>query len=343
MTLGRRTGVPKGEDTATKDMLSVRTFPRIHMTLIDLAGVTHRKFGGAGFAIDALPATVSGAISKRSEVEGAATLDVRDRRDLQEHLKRLSRALKREFHVKLISATPQHVGLGSKTAVLMATAIVCNNLVGRPMGQTQLVLASGRGGTSGVGVNTTFGGGFVVDGGHGAEGGGRYEPSSARKPEGVPPALVRLRFPDAWRVHLFLPRGYRYSGEREVQFFRQNSPIGVREVHEVLAAVYHGIVPAIAEADLELLRVALREVHRTGFKRRELHGQGREVRELVEVLQSGRKLAAGMSSLGPLVYAIAPADRQFDGQALVSGGVFRETEYLGCFCARNGSYEVAEV
>lgn len=208
------------------------------------------------------------------------------------------------------------------------------------MGETQLVLGSGRGGTSGVGVNTVFAGGFVVDGGHGTNRKLRYGPSSTVRAARVPPVLVRLRFPDAWRVHLFLPKGYRYSGEREARFFEQNAPIGVQEVYEVLAAVYHGVVPAIAEGDLELLRMAVREVHRTGFKRRELDGQRPEVRDLVEELQEGLKLAAGMSSLGPLVYAIAPAGRELDEEAC--GAVFRETEYLGRFCARNAPYEVAE-
>ena len=334
--------IQRGENERTNRKMSVRTFPRIHMTLIDLASATHRRFGGAGFAVDGLPAMVTGAISMKSEIGGAAGKDVRDRRDLQHHLKRLSRTLGQEFSVDVVTSMPQHVGLGSKTALLMATGIVCNDLAGRTLGQRQLVLASGRGGTSGVGVNTAFVGGFVVDGGHRTNGDGRYEPSSARTPEGVPPTLVRLGFPDAWRIHLFLPKGYRFSGERERLFFEQNTPIAVREVHEVLAAVYHGIVPAIAEADLDLLRLALCEVHRTGFKRRELHGQGQEVRELVKELQSGLKLAAGMSSLGPLVYAISPAERRLDGKGLVSGGMFRETEYLGCFCGRNEPYELTE-
>ena len=246
----------------------------------------------------------------------------------------------REQIQRMTADIPQHVGLGSKTALLMATGLVCNNLAGRPIGETQLLLASGRGGTSGVGVNTVFVGGFVVDGGHATKGEPRYGPSSAERATRVPPALVRLRFPDAWRVHLFLPKGYRYSGEREARFFEQNAPIGVQEVYEVLAAVYHGVVPAIAEADLELLRIAVQDVHRTGFKRRELDGQRREVRDLVRELQDGLKLAAGMSSLGPLVYAIAPAGRELAEEAC--GAVFRETEYLGRFCARNAAYELAE-
>ena len=321
-------------------MMVARVFPRIHMTLIDLAGATHRRFGGAGFAVEALPAIVHGALAKRTELAGVAGFDARDRRDLGAHLERMASALGREFYVEVISAMPQHVGLGSKTALLMATGIVCNNLAGRPIGETQLLLRSGRGGTSGVGVNTVFVGGFVVDGGHRTKGEPRYGPSSAERATRVPPAVVRLRFPDAWRVHLFLPKGYRYFGQREARFFQQNAPIGVQEVYEVLAAVYHGVVPAIAEADLELLRIAVQDLHRTGFKRRELDGQRREVRDLVEELQNGLKLAAGMSSLGPLVYAIAPAGRELGEEA--RGTVLREAEYLGRFCGRNAAYELAE-
>ena len=121
----------------------------------------------------------------------------------------------------------------------------------------------------------------------------------------------------------FLPHGRIYSGEDEAIFFEENTPIGAAEVYEVLAAVYHGIVPAFAEADLGLLRAALWDVQQTGFKKREIAGQTGRVRELLELLHSRWKLAAGMSSLGPLVYGISLCDRSVPGSDIASavGGV----------------------
>ena len=97
----------------------------------------------------------------------------------------------------------QHVGFGSKTALLMAIGIGCNEAAGSPLTEEELVVLSGRGGTSGVGVNTTFVGGFVVDGGRSKKKGTQFRPSSVEAPRGCPPVLVRLRIPSEWRVHLF--------------------------------------------------------------------------------------------------------------------------------------------
>ena len=322
------------------EAIGVRAFPRIHMTLVDLAGATRRRFGGAGFALQAAPAVVRAVRAARTRLDILPNLLDRDRRDLQKYAESISEALNTCFHIEVRSIMRQHVGLGSKTALLLAVGFACNALARSPLSPRQLALLSGRGGTSGVGVNTTFTGGFVVDGGHRAAVDVPYVPSSAGRPSTLPPALVRLNLPTDWRVHLFLPRGRCYSAAEEIRFFEHNTPIPVKEVYDVMAAVYHGIATAVAEADLDCLRYALREVQRTGFKRREIDNQTPSVRKLLNRLDAEEGLAAGMSSLGPLVYAVAATGPKGAWEPVLARILTPDVEYLGCFRGRNRGYEL---
>ena len=319
--------------------ITVRTFPRIHVTLIDLAGVTQRRFGGAGFSVDTMPVVLSVCRAPANRVDVSLPVRERDRADLEGHLTRLSAAMGACFCVEVQSMMPQHVGLGSKTALLLAMGLACNAMAEGQLDQTELVRISRRGGASGVGVNATFTGGFVVDGGRKATGArADFRPSSAAGVGALPPLLVRCDFPAAWRVHLFMPRGTRYCGNAEEAFFAANTPVDSREVYEVLAAVYHGVAPAVAEADLHALRTALGELHTVGFKRREVERQSDSVRGLLGRLSRDRGVAAGMSSLGPLVYAIRETDDAEISYMSALGGP--EVEYLGCAGGRNGGYEL---
>ena len=107
-----------------------------------------------------------------------------------------------------------------------------------------------------------------------------------------------------------------------------------------MAAVYHGIVPAIAEGDLGSLRAAMREIHQTGFKRREVDGQSHVVCGLLDQLHTDLKLAAGMSSLGPLVYAITSSKPNTLSTTTILETLASEIDYLGCVSCRNMGYEM---
>ena len=321
----------------------VKTFPRIHMTLIDLAGATHRRCGGAGFSLNTMPAIACAKIALKNRVDVVPDLGQRDRRDIENYVQRLSCAMNTCFYIRILSVMPQHIGLGSKTAILVAIGMACNVIVGGPLSQNELLSISGRGGTSGVGVNASLVGGFVVDGGHKSDNNDKFGPSSISYPTTIPPLLVNLMFPTKWDIHLFLPIGRSYSGDAEAHFFENNTPIQAHEAHEVLAAVYHGIVPAIAEADIGLLKIALREIQGTGFKRREVAAQSHIVGELLDQLNTDLNLAAGMSSMGPLVYAITSSEYDpFSNPTISEFMAVSNMNYLGCFSSRNKAYEICE-
>jgi beta-ribofuranosylaminobenzene 5'-phosphate synthase len=202
---------------------------------------------------------------------------------------------------------------------------------------------SGRGGASGVGVNAFFQGGLIVDVGHHESSEDSFVPSSARQGSVTPPMAIRLPFPEQWRIHLFLPNGLIYEGDGEVAFFQHNTPISAEEVFRVMAAVYHGLVPAFIDNDIRLLKRAITDVHSTGFKKRELQGQTAEVSYLLDLLNGQDLFAAGMSSMGPLIYAIAPASAS-DVIERITGSIQEATSavYLGMYKGRNAGCQINE-
>jgi beta-RFAP synthase len=147
--------------------------------------------------------------------------------------------------------------------------------------------------------------------------------------------------PSDWICHLILPQGFRRAGLDEAAFFRENTPIERESVLQVLSAVYHGICPAVASADLDLFRRALLQINGAGFKRREVMAQPPELAALLRRVNGNPALAAGMSSMGPLVYVIGAADQGEDARGELEGICASfEAKYLGGYRFRNAGFEV---
>jgi predicted sugar kinase len=108
-----------------------------------------------------------------------------------------------------------------------------------------------------------------------------------------------------------------------------------------MAAVHHGLVPAVAHADLALLKNSLADIHATGFKQKELAAQASDVRNLFHRLNACDEAAVGMSSMGPLLYAVTHRSSASIAELLaVDSGIARQA-YLGAFDGRNIGYEVS--
>lgn len=285
----------------------LKCFPRIHIALMDMGNATARRYGGAGFTLSAPVTEISATVHpSRTQVSGLSKIDADGKNDLLAALARWAQSNEGCYARLSIKKIPtQPIGLGTKTSLVMG-ALAASTLVGGkrifPEGIQKL---SGRGGASGVGINTFFHGGFIADGGHSVEPGVSFVPSSRRIPTDVPPIVSRLNIPKSWRFHLFLPRGTRFSGNAERQFFIQNTPVPQSEVRESIALLYHGVVPAVATADLGLLKRSLTDLHQIGFKKREFHGQSEDGNGLVRYFSSIDDCAVGLSSMGPLVYVIS--------------------------------------
>jgi beta-ribofuranosylaminobenzene 5'-phosphate synthase len=315
---------------------------RLHITLADLGNATSRRYGGAGFSILQPSVVVNVKSSSSVSVHGQSLLDHRARREVADAVTRfLGRYPHATADLTLLAVPPQHVGLGTKTSVVLGVLAGLASGAGLNVSQAELQRLSGRGGTSGVGIHTFFEGGFVVDAGH-RPAVGPFGPSSTGPPAEVPLKICHFAVPAAWRFHLMLPNGLRRSGRAEIGFFARNTAIASDEVREVLALMYHGLAPAVLTDDLDLLATTLIAIHRVGFKRRELEGQSPDVRDLLARLHAMPNCPAGMSSMGPLVYVVTRA-----GSA-VSRRVRRlarelDVKFIGTFPASDSGYRVRSI
>ena len=322
-------------------MVRVRSFPRIHLGLFDLGHTTRRDHGGSGFYIDGLPVEIEVVRSRKMQIVGMAQLDKDGRNDLRSAIDRM-----RKFcglpnvSIRLRNLIPQHVGLGSKTALVLGVLKATDLALGLNLGRDVVQTLSGRGGTSGVGVNAFFSGGFLADCGHPASKTNQFAPSSRRSEFVIPPVACRIGIPRDWRFYMILLPGRRLTSTTEVKFFRQNTPIPDSQVLSSIAAVYHGVIPAVLTGDLKLLKEALRDVRSTGFKARELRSQTDPVKDFIRDADDRTDLAIGMSSLGPLVFAIGTERDKKDRATVEDLTVRYRGVMLGVFRGRNHGYEV---
>lgn len=276
--------------------------------------------------------------SDKSDFVGIEQLDDRGQSDVQEAIARLEVAvgLALPVRLELRSRLLQHVGLGSKTALLLGVlqAVAASHDLG--VSPTALQRACGRGGTSGVGIHGFFRGGFIVDSGRPQAEVTELAPSGAARPETLPLLTARLRVPAAWRFWLIQHEGPRIAGQDERLFFRRSTPIPLAEVHAALASTMHALVPAFALADLTALRHALASLQEIGFKRREVQAQPAFVqRRLNALLESG--LPAGLSSMGPLVFVVTGSEQP--PPILEELITERPDAFLGVFPGRNEGFD----
>jgi beta-ribofuranosylaminobenzene 5'-phosphate synthase len=311
--------------------IRINAYPRIHIGLIDLSGTTPRAYGGAGLYVD-WPATVV-EVSKAEESNlKAPDLENRDREDLKEAIERWEQKTgSKSIDVDVKKVQPQHIGLGSKTALILSILSGANICWGLKYSSNEIQKMSCRGGVSGIGINAFYFGGFLVDSGHPQSVVPPFKPSSHSIPEDIPSIMVRLDIPDFWEISLFLPDGNRLEGSDELDFFENHTPISELETLTSLSNIYHGVVPAFLDADLQLLSESLIRLHETGFKKCEVDFQSESVREVLQSLQQKPKVAAGMSSVGPLVYAIHEKNCVPDVPEFQTG----KGEFLGTYPGRN--------
>lgn len=289
--------------------------------------------------LDALPTEVT---ITPEPVEGTeCQIDEAARNDLNEAVARMKKSYCLKdgiFSIKMMP--PQHVGLGSKTSLLLAALKAWANYSEVHPSDSELQSFSGRGGASGVGIHGFFRGGFIVDTGRPSTGRRMHKPSAAQRPKDVPLLAMRYQVKDDWRFTLLLPKGRKYAGRAEIEFFRRNAPIPAAEVREAVEITYHGIAPSILTGDIESLKVALKRLHRCGFKQRELRAQTEDVARLLAELHGLEGCAAGMSSMGPLIYVIAASGSTESRPDVLDCAAKYHAQVLARCSARNTGYSI---
>jgi beta-ribofuranosylaminobenzene 5'-phosphate synthase len=283
-------------------VVTVKASSRIHLGLMDMGRVTGRTFGGLGFMIDEPFIEAIAYPSDQLQVICPSSLDDSTRPYL---LARVQQLLELSpgppACIELIPRVLEHVGLGSKTSMTLAVLTAAAYATNRPLIRSTVQHISGRGGASGIGIHGFFTGGFLVDSGR--RGDSPFLPSSLLEPKAIPTLIINEPMPTNWKVTLILPPGTRRAGQVEAALFERSTPIPRHEILEQFAVVYHGMVPALLEGDLETLGKALARFSALGFKAREIAEQDPAVAGTISALQNIAP-CVGMSSMGPLVFCI---------------------------------------
>lgn len=268
-----------------------------------MAYVTDRSFGGLGFALTGPSTQVDWrgerglALEGYSREEEAAVLAALTR--LEERTgSRLSGRYQK------VRGPEAHIGLGSKTSVVLATLALAGNACGVPVSDSDLWITSGRGGASSIGFSGFVGRqGLLVDPGRANSERMPLLPSSIARPPLQPVMAESVAIPRHWRIFLMLPQGKRVSGRAELALFRANTPMAADDVRFVIHAKER-FIAAARTGDLERVADACTQLGAHGFKRLEIDNQAPDVRRTIELVRERTGLPVGMSSVGPTVFVL---------------------------------------
>ncbi|MER9305899.1 hypothetical protein NKJ06_10055 [Mesorhizobium sp. M0293] len=295
-------------------MREVRVYvrPRLHLGLLSLHEGALRKNGGIGFAIEGPAAEI--------EIQEDSQLKVYDDRPqpmapsecalLSELLERfaLDHGMRGRGTIRVSGDMRTHVGMGSATAIRLGAMEALALLNQTHIVADRLLAASGRGGTSGIGINTYFSGGLVCDLGRPSDG-SPYMPSSRTTPTRLPLALPIVPMPP-WPILLCLPRSITpKTQQEEIAFFERTTPLPATASFEASYIALFEIYAAVVEGDYRAFCRGVTLMQETAWKRAERAEYGEPLRLLSKKLLDSGADCVGMSSLGPMLFCFGESGR----------------------------------
>ncbi|MFJ3466664.1 beta-ribofuranosylaminobenzene 5'-phosphate synthase family protein [Pseudomonas sp. NPDC090201] len=324
------------------NIIKITTPARIHVNLFDMSNTGYRQNGGVGFCINGLDTVI--------EFSPSQSLQIIDKRPIPYTVEEESRLVsfmrqiyatghyQRSMKITFISGPPPHSGFGTGTATKLACVEAASIFNKIPCTQAELISTSGRGGTSGVGINTYFKGGLNVDFGvkHAEL---ELGPSSARNaPRQQPINLINVPLPAAWTIGVFVPLSEnRISGDDEVKFFKKTCPIAPDSVHGSIYQALSGLACAAIEEDFNTFCSAINATQNYQWKNAEWMAQSVELRELRANLAESGASCVGLSSLGPAIYFMAPTVQNIADRMTLPGN------HIFAKCSPNNHGRVVEI
>lgn len=289
--------------------LEIRAFPRLHITLIGMNNSGYRVNGGIGFAIEA--PSITAKVSKAAEF---AFIDNRANAFSVLQYDRLKRVIDNTFYskkfkhnisVNIDGELYTHSGLGSGTIIRLLCLESIYLLNNAEYEEDVLIQLSGRGGTSGIGIQTYFHGGLVFDIGH-RNFKQELLPSSAVEERSMKPLLVdNCKMPE-WEIGLCFPDSLNYCSEaQEKEFFKRVIPISQASVAEILYQVTYGVYGSIRDSDKTSFEIAINKIQKLVWKDAERSVYGDRIATYEKDLFKSGATCVGMSSLGPCLFFTA--------------------------------------
>jgi beta-ribofuranosylaminobenzene 5'-phosphate synthase len=267
--------------------------------------------GGIGFAIESPSITLNAKPSHSCVVNDNRKLglssEARNRllNNLEVALSRYS--LQKAVMIDISGEADANHGFGTGTAIRLASleALMCIN--GNELSNKELIHLSGRGGTSGIGVNTFFSGGAVIDLGIRKPNSTQrpHRPSSVVRSIISPLVLQRYDMPK-WNIGICIPTNIEsLTKEQEENFFNEICPIKESEAYKSLYHSVTGVMASICEKDKQAFEYSIRELQKCEWKMAERKCHGDALLEIEDILYDIGASAVGMSSLGPSLYFLA--------------------------------------
>ncbi|CAA7614364.1 Beta-ribofuranosylaminobenzene 5'-phosphate synthase family [Magnetospirillum sp. LM-5] len=211
-------------------------------------------------------------------------------------------------HIEITGAMRTHVGMGSATALRLGSIEGLAKLNGLQLPRDALIKASGRGGTSGIGINSYFEGGMICDLGRAADG-ARHAPSSIVLSAHSPLALPMIEMPP-WPILLCIPRAIVPKSQiEEIAFFSRTAPLPAPASFKACYIALFGIYAAVRERNYTAFCDGIDAMQDTDWKRAERAEYGDTLAGVSTVLRANGADCVGMSSLGPMLFCFAPAQR----------------------------------
>ncbi|AGK57923.1 beta-ribofuranosylaminobenzene 5'-phosphate synthase family protein [Hyphomicrobium denitrificans 1NES1] len=223
--------------------IRVRAPARLHLGFLDLNGAIGRRFGSIGLAVDQPETELTLTHATRHEAGGFESA-----RALALVKKFAGTTPGGGYAVDVRQAIPAHAGLGSGTQLALAIGAAIARMEGRTLSPSDLAALGERGARSGIGLSAFASGGFIVDGGKGAD-------------DRPPPLTVRCDFPDDWRIMLILEEsGAGVSGEAEATAFANLPEFPRSSAAHICHLVLMKLIPGLKETDLDAFGSALTEI-----------------------------------------------------------------------------------
>jgi len=273
---------------------------RLHFGLLSLHTTARRQFGGAGVMIGrpglrlriapADTVTAAGPLAERA-AGCARTVLAASELDLP-----LEGAA-----IEVLSAPPQHAGLGTGTQLAFAVARGLLALADVDGVSTRtLARLLGRGRRSAIGVHGFGQGGLLVDGGK-------------RQEDGIAPIVSHLPIWRDWRFVLVIPRSLRgLHGQAEVRAFDRMPSVPPETTAELCRTMLLEMLPAALERDVRRFGEAVYELNRRvgecfATQQGGIYAGGLPT-QVVEFIRSQGIAGVGQSSWGPTVFAVTGSD-----------------------------------
>lgn len=288
---------------------SIKINARIHITLIGMNECGYRINGGCGFAVTEPSLKLSFTSSKSFAISDNRKVSLSvDEINRLHHIIAIEKDLhnfKNNINIGIQGDMLSHYGFGSGTAIRLAcleALFIANQTISK---QEQLILASGRGGTSGIGINSYFKGGFIVDLGK-KDNKTKHAPSHKSEDRAYLPLLMQQIEMPEWDVGICIPSSIPNKTEsEETAFFDKTCPIQSKDVYETLYHSIFGIYSAVREHDKFIFCQAIKEIQQCTWKLAERSEYGSRLTNLEKLLYSCGAQAVGMSSLGPSLFFLA--------------------------------------